>query len=100
MAEFLFAHGKRPSHDPPGFLRRQINRDFVEDGRIRFGQNASDLFSFVPLDFNLAILNRAACSTRLLHDPGQAFFLRQTDAGQVSGRDLALVGDDLFHLRN
>ena len=49
---------------------------------VRFGQDASHFFAFVSLNFDPALLDRAADSTSLLHRPRQLLFLRQTDAGE------------------
>src|SRR5437870_5041735 len=73
-----------------------------EDGpEVRFGEDASDLFSSVSLDFDLAIFYRAARSTGLLHGSGQALFLWKTDADKPlhHGNSLAaapgLLPDDV-----
>jgi hypothetical protein len=73
-----------------------------EDGpEVRFGKDASDFFAFVPLNFNLAILDRAANSASLLHRPRQLLFLRQTDADESfdDGNSLAaasgFLSDDI-----
>jgi len=50
--------------------------------KIRFGKDASDFFAFVALNFDLAILDRAANSASLLHRPRQLLFLQQTDADE------------------
>jgi hypothetical protein len=51
---------------------------------VRFGKDASDFFAFVALDFDLAIFDRAANSTSLLHRASQALFLRQTNPDESS----------------
>src|SRR5689334_11405931 len=69
--------------------------------KVCFGKDASDFFAFVSLDFDLAILDRSANSTRLLHRPRQALFFRQTnpDKSFDDGNRLAaasgLLPDDI-----
>src|SRR5436190_13405731 len=68
---------------------------------VGFGQDASDFFAFVSLDFDLAVFYRAASSASLLHRPRQALFLRQADADEPfdDGHSLAatpgLLSDDI-----
>jgi len=49
---------------------------------VGFGENASDFFPFVSLNFNVAIFYRAANSANLLHRTRQTFLLWQTDANE------------------
>src|SRR5207302_3603293 len=55
-----------------------------EDGpEVGLGEDASYFFAFISLDFNLTILHGATCAASLLHRPGQALFLWQTDTDKA-----------------
>jgi len=50
---------------------------------IGLGQNAGDFLTFVSLDLDLAVLDRATSAAGALHGLGEFFFFGQADADKV-----------------
>ena len=69
----MYAAGKAPSPLPACEHRMEV----------RLSQDAGDFLALVALNLDLAVLHRAAGATDALHDFGQLFLFRQTDADKV-----------------
>ena len=63
--------------------QRQVLTTGENRTKVCFTQNASNLGALVPLNLNLAVLDRATGAAGLLHGFGQLLFFRQTDADET-----------------
>lgn len=61
-----------------------------------FGQDASDLCAFVPLNFDSSLFDRPSGAASFLHLFGQLFLFRQADANEVCHHCHGLAAPAIF----